>query len=116
MLRKRRSALKTVEQVHVGGIEAVQRLARRGIRFAVDDQRAYRNGEALLVAARAGAGLMLQPAELVEPEIAAGSLVQVLPKYTAPPRPLHLLYAPDRQMTPKLRSVVDFCVAAFGAG
>jgi DNA-binding transcriptional LysR family regulator len=74
------------------------------------------SGEALLVAARAGAGLMLQPAELVEPEIAAGLLVHVLPKYTAPPRPLHLLYAPDRQMTPKLRSFVDFCVAAFGAG
>lgn len=73
------------------------------------------SGEALLAAARAGAGLILQPAELVEPEIAAGVLVQVLPKYTAPPRPLHLLYAPDRQMTPKLRSFVDFCVAAFGA-
>jgi DNA-binding transcriptional LysR family regulator len=73
------------------------------------------SGEALLVAARAGAGLMLQPAELVEPEIAAGSLVQVLPKYTAPPRPLHMLYAPDRQMTPKLRSFVDFCVGVFGA-
>jgi DNA-binding transcriptional LysR family regulator len=74
------------------------------------------SGEALLAAARAGAGLMLQPAELVEPEIAAGTLVAVLPRYQPPPRPLHLLYAPDRQMTPKLRSFVDFAVAAFGAG
>lgn len=73
------------------------------------------SGEALLVAARAGAGLMLQPAELVGPDLAAGTLVRVLPKYHAPPRPLHLLYAPDRQMTPKLRSFVDFCVQAFGA-
>jgi DNA-binding transcriptional LysR family regulator len=73
------------------------------------------SGEALLVAARAGAGLMLQPIELVAPDLAAGTLVRVLPKYTVPPRPLHLLYAPDRQMTPKLRSFVDFCVAAFGA-
>lgn len=73
------------------------------------------NGEALLVAARAGTGLLLQPAELVEPEIAAGTLVRVLPKYAAPTRPLHLLYAPDRQMTPKLRSFIDFAVAAFGA-
>jgi DNA-binding transcriptional LysR family regulator len=73
------------------------------------------SGEALLVAARAGAGLLLQPAELVEPEIAAGTLVRVLPRYAAPARPLHLLYAPDRQMTPKLRSFVDFAVAAFGA-
>jgi DNA-binding transcriptional LysR family regulator len=73
------------------------------------------SGEALLAAARAGAGVMLQPAELVGPDIAAGVLVRVLPKYTPPERPLHLLYAPDRQMTPKLRSFVDFCVAAFGA-
>jgi DNA-binding transcriptional LysR family regulator len=73
------------------------------------------SGEALLVAARAGAGLMLQPVELVGPDLAAGTLVPVLPRYTAPPRPLHLLYAPDRQMTPKLRSFVDFCVQEFGA-
>jgi DNA-binding transcriptional LysR family regulator len=74
------------------------------------------SGEALLAAARAGAGVMLQPAELVDADIAAGLLVRVLPKYTPPARPLHLLYAPDRQMTPKLRSFVDFCVAAFGTG
>jgi DNA-binding transcriptional LysR family regulator len=72
------------------------------------------SGEALLVAARAGAGLMLQPMELVAADLADGTLVRVLPKYTVPPRPLHLLYAPDRQMTPKLRSFVDFCVAQFG--
>jgi DNA-binding transcriptional LysR family regulator len=74
------------------------------------------SGEALLVAARAGSGVLLQPAELIEPEIAAGRLVRLLPKYAAPARPLHLLYAPDRQMTPKLRSFVDFAVATFGAG
>ncbi|MFC0132485.1 LysR family transcriptional regulator [Massilia eurypsychrophila] len=73
------------------------------------------SGEALLVAARAGAGVLLQPAELIEPEIAAGRLVRILPKHAAPARPLHLLYAPDRQMTPKLRSFVDFVVATFGA-
>lgn len=74
------------------------------------------SGEALLVAARAGMGLLLQPAELVEPDIAAGRLVRVLPKYRAPDRPLHLLFAPDKQMTPKLRSFIEFAVAAFGSG
>jgi DNA-binding transcriptional LysR family regulator len=72
------------------------------------------SGEALLSAARAGMGLMLQPAELVEPEIAAGRLVRVLPKYTATPRPFHVLFAPDRQMTPKLRSFIEFAIGAFG--
>jgi DNA-binding transcriptional LysR family regulator len=72
------------------------------------------SGEALLMAARAGMGLLLQPAELIEPEIEAGRLVQVLPKHRPLDRPLHLLYAPDRQMTPKLRSFIEFAVAAFG--
>jgi DNA-binding transcriptional LysR family regulator len=72
------------------------------------------SGEALLMAARAGMGLLLQPTELIEPELAAGRLVRVLPKYRPPDRPLHLLYAPDRQMTPKLRSFIEFAVAAFG--
>lgn len=72
------------------------------------------NGEALVMAAHHGMGVLLQPAELVEPEIAAGRLVRVLPKYRTPTRPLHLIYAPDRQMTPKLRSFIEFAVAAFG--
>jgi DNA-binding transcriptional LysR family regulator len=72
------------------------------------------SGEALLMAARAGMGVLLQPAELIEPELEAGRLVRVLPQYRPPDRPLHLLYAPDRQMTPKLRSFIEFAVAAFG--
>lgn len=73
------------------------------------------SGEALLMAARAGMGVLLQPAELIEPELEAGRLVRLLPRYRAPDRPLHLLYAPDRQMTPKLRSFIEFAVAAFGS-
>jgi DNA-binding transcriptional LysR family regulator len=72
------------------------------------------SGEALLMAARAGMGVLLQPAELIEPELEARRLVRVLPQYRPPNRPLHLLYAPDRQMTPKLRSFIEFAVAAFG--
>ena len=73
------------------------------------------SGEALLMAARAGMGILLQPCELVREDLAAGRLVQVLPEYPIPTRPFHLLYAPDRRMTPKLRSFIDFAVAAFGA-
>ncbi|WP_417068473.1 LysR family transcriptional regulator [Niveibacterium terrae] len=78
-------------------------------RFVVD------SGEALLSAALAGMGLMLQPSELVLPEIEAGRLVELLPDFPVPTRAMHLLYAPDRRMTPKLRSFVDFAIAAFGA-
>jgi len=73
------------------------------------------SGEALLAAAKAGLGLMLQPIELVHAELAAGRLVRVLTKYKVPTRPLHILHAPDARMTPKLRSFLDFAARAFGA-
>jgi DNA-binding transcriptional LysR family regulator len=72
------------------------------------------SGEALLMAARAGMGLLLQPRELVRDDLAAGRLVQVLPEFPVPTRPFHLLYAPDRRMTPKLRSFIDFATEVFG--
>jgi len=73
------------------------------------------SGEALLMAARAGMGLLLQPCELVREDLEVGRLVEVLPEFPIATRPFHLLYAPDRRMTPKLRSFVDFAVAAFGS-
>ncbi len=72
------------------------------------------NGQALLTAALAGLGIMLQPSSLVQGEIEAGRLVRLLPGYEPPSRVMHILYAPDRRITPKLRSFVDFAVARFG--
>lgn len=74
------------------------------------------NGEALLPAAVAGLGVMLQPVELVEAELESGRLVPVLPEYSIPTWPMHILYAPDRRLTPKLRSFIDFAVEVFGPG
>jgi DNA-binding transcriptional LysR family regulator len=73
------------------------------------------SGQALLMAACAGLGLLLQPCELVRDELASGRLVELLPDFAIPPRPFHLLYAPDRRMTPKLRSFIDFAVHVFGS-
>jgi DNA-binding transcriptional LysR family regulator len=71
------------------------------------------NGQALLTAALAGLGLLLQPAALMRDAVAAGHLVPVLPEYRPVSRPMHLLYAPDRRITPKLRSFIDFALARF---
>lgn len=73
------------------------------------------SGEALLMAARAGMGVLLQPYELVNADLASGSLVTVLPEFPVPARAFHVLYAPDRRMTPKLRSFLDFVLDNFGA-
>lgn len=72
------------------------------------------HGEALLPAAVAGLGVMLQPAELVSAELEAGRLVVILAGYSIPTRSLHILYAPDRHLNPKLRSFIDFAVEVFG--
>jgi DNA-binding transcriptional LysR family regulator len=68
----------------------------------------------MLAMAKAAMGIMLQPLELVRPELDAGRLVRILPEYAAPTRPMHIMYAPDRRLTPKLRSFIDFVVATFG--
>jgi DNA-binding transcriptional LysR family regulator len=72
------------------------------------------HGEAMLAIAKAAMGIMLQPLELVRAGLESGSLVRVLPEYSAPTRPMHILYAPDRRLTPKLRSFIDFAVGTFG--
>ncbi|WP_345777612.1 LysR family transcriptional regulator [Dyella sp. LX-1] len=73
------------------------------------------HGEALLCAALAGLGIMLQPQELVRSPLEDGRLVELLPYYRPLTRPMHVLYAPDRRVTPKVRSFLDFAVATFGA-
>lgn len=72
------------------------------------------HGEPLRWAALAGLGVMLQPIELVCEDLAQERLVQILPEWAPPDRPMHLLYAPDRRPTPKLRSFIEFAVRLFG--
>ncbi len=71
-------------------------------------------GDPLLSAAVAGLGVVLQPMELVGDALRDGTLVRLLPQYASPTSPMHVLYAPDRRMTPKLRSFLDFAVESFG--
>jgi len=68
----------------------------------------------LMSSAVAGFGVVMQPAELVEPYINSGKLLKILENYRIPSRPLHIVYAPDRRITPKLRSFLDFAINAFG--
>lgn len=72
------------------------------------------SGQALRSLALEGLGIILQPEGLLHDDIAAGRLARVLPGYEAPSRPMHILFAPDRRPTPKLRSFIDAVVEAFG--
>lgn len=71
------------------------------------------SGQALKQAALAGFGMILQPVELMQEELKSGKLVRVLIKWRST-RPMHLLFAPDRRITPKLRSFIGFAAEQFG--
>ncbi|WP_085715008.1 LysR family transcriptional regulator [Pseudomonas sp. B28(2017)] len=71
-------------------------------------------GDPLLSAAVAGLGVVLQPMELVGGALRDGTLVRLLPQHPVPASAMNMLYAPDRRMTPKLRSFLDFAIEALG--
>jgi DNA-binding transcriptional LysR family regulator len=72
------------------------------------------NADALRRAVLAGMGIAMLPAILIDADLSANRLVEVLPEYAPPIRPVSLLYLRDRQMSPKLRSFIDFIVERFG--
>jgi DNA-binding transcriptional LysR family regulator len=69
--------------------------------------------EPLLTAAVGGLGLILQPYEMLAAALACGELVEVLPDHVPVSTWINLVYPRDRQLTPKLRSFLDFCVVRF---
>lgn len=71
------------------------------------------NGEALRQAALAGLGILLQPEVLVADDIDAKRLLRILPAWSLPARPMHLVHLADRQATPKLQCFIDFVVDRF---
>lgn len=83
-------------------------------RIPVSGRLQVNHGQALRVAALHGMGIVLQPAILLEADVQAGRLVQLLPAYELPSRPMSVVYLQDRYRSPKLRSFVDFMVERFG--
>ena len=67
----------------------------------------------LLRAALEGYGITLGYEAALTEALSAGRLVRILPDYEGPSRPMHLLYAADQRMTPKLRHFIDDVVATF---
>ncbi len=79
-------------------------------RFQANDARV------LQAAALDGHGIILQADLILADDLAAGRLVQILPDYETPTRPLHILFAATRPPTQTLRSFIDHVVGCFGKG
>ncbi len=72
------------------------------------------NAPALRRAALRGIGVVMLPVLLLENDVAEGRLVRLLPDCELPSRPMHIVYLPDRRMSPKLRSFIEFVIERFG--
>jgi DNA-binding transcriptional LysR family regulator len=80
----------------------------------ISGQLTVNNGPALLQAALNDIGVVMLPDYLVANDIEAGRLVRLLPDFDFPAAPLQLVYLPDRHMTPKMGSFVDFMLETLG--
>lgn len=67
--------------------------------------------EATLVAVRAGFGVGRALSYQVADDLAAGTLVRLLPGYEPAPLPVHLVVSSARYMAPKLRALLEFLAA-----
>jgi DNA-binding transcriptional LysR family regulator len=72
------------------------------------------DSKGLYAAAVQGFGIVLGAELALQADIKAGRLVHLLADFEAPSRPVHLLFAADRQLTPKLRLFIDLVVAECG--
>lgn len=71
------------------------------------------NGDLLAEAAARGAGIVLEPAFIVGPEVRAGRLVPLLQDYVPAPAPIYALYPSRKHLSAKVRRFVDFLVERF---
>lgn len=65
------------------------------------------DGEALVVAAAENLGLVQVPEYMAEDGLRSGALVEVLKPFRPPPLPVALVYPSSRQVTPRLRVLVE---------
>ena len=73
------------------------------------------NGDILRLAALNGAGLILLPLFIVEEDLQAGRLAQVLGDYTSADFGIYAVYPSRKHLSAKVRTFVDFLVARLSA-
>jgi DNA-binding transcriptional LysR family regulator len=73
-------------------------------------------GHALREAVLTGLGIAQLPEMMLERDLATGTLVRLFADLTMPTFPVHIVYLPERKLTAKLASFVEFVIAEFGRG
>lgn len=70
-------------------------------------------GTGYVAAALAGLGIVQAPTFMVQEDIAAGRLVPLLTNWCSNPKPLHIVYPPNRHLSNKVRVFVDWLAELF---
>ena len=84
-----------------------------GQEVRVSGSLAANNGDALLAAALAGRGIILQPTFIVGEALREGRLLPVLPGWRLADYNIYAVYPSARHLSPKVRRFVDFLAARF---
>ena len=71
------------------------------------------NGDTCRAVALAHKGVMLQPSFLIGEDLAAGRLVEILPKFRSIELGIYAIYPTRKHVAPKVRALVDFLVKEF---
>jgi len=70
------------------------------------------NGDIIRLAALSGAGILFQPHFIVDADLAAGRLVQLLPQWQSAELGVYAVYPSRKHLSAKVRTFVDFLAAA----
>lgn len=71
--------------------------------------------ESLVAAARLGLGLVQVPRYHIETDMQSGALIEILPDFPPSTSPVSLLYPRSRQLSPRVRVLIDWIVREFAA-
>ncbi|HEU0122226.1 MAG TPA: LysR substrate-binding domain-containing protein [Bryobacteraceae bacterium] len=93
----------------LAGPDGARAAQRHTPRLVTDDLTTLRR------AAEAGMGVVELPSLLVQEQIAAGTLVRVLPEWTPRVEIIHAAFPTRRGLIPSVRVLIDHLAAAFGA-
>ena len=83
------------ETVHISG------------RFRAD------SGDSIMPLVHRHVGIALAPDYMLEDHLKAGRLIRLLPRYKASDIPVHAIYPPDRYLSAKTRTFLDFLTSRF---
>lgn len=84
--------------------------ARSAVR--IDGPMRANNGDMLRIAACDGAGIIWQPRFIVEEDLRAGRLVQLLPDLAGVELGIHAIYPSRKHLSAKVRTFVDYLAAS----